>query len=121
MVHLVCIDSTSFGEVVIDGQKYGDVLIVGGDVIPRKRRLLERMFGTSHVLSMEEIQRLLSNSPEVVVIGTGQSGVLKVKEEQRKLLSSKAQLVELDTPQAIDEYNRLSKDKRVNALIHTTC
>jgi hypothetical protein len=118
---LVHIDSTSFGEVVVDGKKYCDVLIVGDKLIPRKRGLLERMFGTSHAISMEEVQQLLSNLPEVVIIGTGQSGVLKVQEEHRKLLSLKAQLIELDTPQAVDEYNRLSKDKRVNILIHTTC
>ncbi|HID71967.1 MAG TPA: hypothetical protein EYP29_04400 [Thermoplasmata archaeon] len=114
------IESTSFGKVVINGKNYGDVLIIGEKIIPRNKGLLKMLFGTSHAISEDEIRMLLKNEPEVVVIGTGQVGVLKVREEVRKKLEAKAELIVAKTPEAVKIFNQLS-GKRVNALLHTTC
>jgi len=45
------IDSTQFGEVVIDGRKYSQVLIVGNSVIERDYKKLKELFNTSHKIS----------------------------------------------------------------------
>jgi hypothetical protein len=113
---MIRIDSTSFGEVVINGQSFGDVLIVGQEIKPRRR------IGSSHRIGLTELEALLSQSPDVVLIGTGQSGVLEVDSiAKQKISASGVELIILPTPAAISKFNELIKTKRVNALIHTTC
>lgn len=118
---MVKFESTSFGEIIIDGKSYGDVLVIGGKVIPRRRTFLKRVYGTSHVIGKEEAEELLKGNPEVVIVGTGQSGLLEVSKEIRREIGQKAKLTILRTPEAIREFNQISHDKKVNALIHTTC
>jgi hypothetical protein len=113
---MIKIDSTSFGQVVINGQSFGDVLIVGGEIKPRRR------IGSSHRIGLSEVEALLSQAPDVILIGTGQSGVLKVDSiSKQRITASGAELIILPTPAAINKFNELVKTKRVNALIHTTC
>lgn len=45
------IDSTKFGEITIDGKKYGQVLIVGGAVFERNEEKLRELFGTEEFYS----------------------------------------------------------------------
>ncbi len=119
---VVRFDSTSFGKVVIDRTTYGDVLVVGTRVLPRKKDALRRAFGTSHALSEEEVERLLEDNPQAVIIGTGQSGLLRVeKAVEEKIKAAGAKLILLKTPEAIEKFNEISRNNKVNALIHTTC
>lgn len=119
----VSFDSSSFGEVVINGRSYGDVLVVGNQVEERNDPRLERELGSDHLVGDWEVKELLSNDPEVVIIGSGVSGVLRVQPQIREQFKKvKVELVVLTTPQAIEEYNSLvSMGKKVNALIHSTC
>lgn len=116
-------DSTKFGSVTVNGQEYKDILVIGGEIIPRDLDMLHREYGTGHVVSPEELDQLLSGGPDVLVIGTGQYGALKIEEDVReKIKKAGASLVLTTTPQAIREYNRLAgEEKKVNALIHVTC
>ncbi|MBI5229105.1 hypothetical protein HY991_03270 [Candidatus Micrarchaeota archaeon] len=120
---MVKFDSTSFGEVWINGQKHGDVLIVEGEIIPRDIGNLKKIFGTSHRISEDEANKLLEGKPEYIVIGKGQDGVLQIDDSiMKKFESAGVQLIDLETPEAIEKFNELhSKRKKVNALIHTTC
>ncbi|MEW6070022.1 MAG: MTH938/NDUFAF3 family protein [Candidatus Thermoplasmatota archaeon] len=108
------IERTSFGKVVIDGKSYGDVLIVEGKILERD---WER---GSHRVSKGEVKKLLSGKPDIVIIATGQDGVLDANDVIAEIGKS-AELVILETPEAIKKFNELSKSKKVNALIHTTC
>lgn len=119
----VLFDSFRFGEVVIGGKSYGDLLVVGEKIEERDDLRLERELGTDHLIGDWEVTRLLSGHPEIVLIGTGTVGVLKVEEGVReKIKNAGAKLVVLPTPLAIREYNTLvGQGKRVNALIHSTC
>jgi len=63
------IDSTTFGSVTINGEKYGQVLIVGEIVEEREEKKLYSLFGTTHYIGDWEVERLLSNKPEIVIIG----------------------------------------------------
>ena len=119
---IIQFESTSFGKVVIDGKTYGDVLIANNEVVPRNRGLLRKVFGTSHKINEEEVERLLEGDVEVIIIGTGQSGVLSVDSRIReKINSADVELIEAKTPEAIKLFNSLTGEKKVNALIHTTC
>lgn len=115
-------DSTSFDEVIINGIKYGGVLVIGDSVIPRGKSLANKVFGTSHAISNQELEMLIANTPDVIIVGTGQSGALEVREDVRKELEkADIELEVYKTTEAIRRYNEISTLKKVNALVHTTC
>lgn len=120
---MIKFESTAFGRVVIDGITHGDVTVVNGEVAGRDTAGLKELYGTTHLIGEDEGDSLFSGDPEAIVIGTGQFGAFKVKDEWRARCSKAGvDLVELRTPKAIAAFNRLSKDgRRVNALVHTTC
>lgn len=120
---MVRFDRTWFGGVSVDGKEHDDVLIVGEKVLDRDDIVPGWFEGRSHhTVYDHELKKLLEGNPEVIVIGNGQDEVLRVPAEVEQAIRKKGiELVVLETPKAIEEYNRLSKTKRVNALIHTTC
>jgi hypothetical protein len=112
------ISRTWFGGVEIDGKRYRDVLIVEGEIIDRGKW----GYFDTHTVSERELKELLRGNPEVILIGSGQSGVLEVPTEVEEEIKKRGiELIVLETPKAIERYNELSKVKKVNALIHTTC
>lgn len=117
------IDSVSWGKIFINGQKFDQVIISGGKVLPRETEKLEKLFGTTHTIGDWEQELLSMVDPEVIIIGNGYNGVLKVSGEMReKLGHSGAEIKVLLTPAAVSEFQKLvSQGKRVSALIHTTC
>jgi len=117
------IDSTQFGEVVIDGKKYNQVLIIGDSIIERDYEKLKDLFGTSHKIGEWETEALLKEIPEIVIVGTGQDGKLEVdKNFLEKMRKNSVKVIAQITPEAIKIYNeKVKAGKRVNALIHTTC
>lgn len=117
------IDQVSWGEVKVNGQGYHQVLVIGDQVIERDKPKLEKLFGTTHEIGDWEQEKLLSNHPEVILVATGWSGIMKVKEEFKNQIEKLGvELKMVLTPKVIGEYHRLiAEGKRVNALIHTTC
>ncbi|HUW24679.1 MAG TPA: MTH938/NDUFAF3 family protein [Patescibacteria group bacterium] len=127
---MIQINNADWGKIEVDGQEYRQVLIIGDEVLERDDKKLHQLFNTTHQIGDWEEELLFSGKPEVMVIGNGFDGVLEVSEKfkarlaARQVQSSKLgiELRILKTPQAVEEFNRLSKEgKRVNALIHTTC
>lgn len=114
-----------FGMVKFDDREYSHDIVVhtDGNVKKRDKGHSKRKYGTSHILCADEIEILLDENPEVLVVGCGQVGVLKVGEDARKILAAKnVDLVDLPTQKATDEFNRLkNKGRRVAAIIHVTC
>lgn len=70
-----------------------------------------------------EVEKLLSNKPEIIIIGTGTAGDLRITPEIRKKFEKAgSELITETTPVAIEEYHSLVKmGKKVNVLIHSTC
>jgi hypothetical protein len=54
------IESTTFGAITIDRKTYEhDVVIrLSGEVVKRKTKLSKKLYGTSHVLSKDEVKFL---------------------------------------------------------------
>jgi hypothetical protein len=110
------IDSYSFGRIVIDGKIYTrDVLIFSDRVIsPWWRK-------DGHLLAMEDLQDVLREKPDVLVIGKGYSGVMKVPDALVKVLAIEGiRVVVKDTAEAVGVFNILNNPKKVAAL-HLTC
>jgi len=117
------IESTKFGEITIDGRKYGQVLLIGDLVLEREAMRLEEVFGTTHRIGDWETEQLLHDKPQVVIVGTGQNGILQVDEKfLQRMQGSGVEVIVNITPQAIKIYSeKVNQGERVNALMHTTC
>ncbi len=120
---MIQIDSVEWGKIVINGQEYNQVLIIGDEVFERDDKKLHQLFKTTHQIGDWEEKLLFSGKPKLIVIGNGFDGVLEASEKfkgQSERLGIELKI--LKSPQAVDEFNKLSKaGKKVNALIHTTC
>lgn len=114
-----------FGMVKFGGKDYSHDIVIHTDdrVEKRNKDISRRKYDTSHILSAEEVTDLLDENPEVIIIGRGQSGMLKIGKDTAELLSEKkVKLVDPPTPEAIEEFNKLkNQGKRVAAVIHITC
>lgn len=117
------IDKVSWGKVKIDGQDHHQVLLVGNEVMERENDKLRDLFGTTHRMGDWEKKRLFSGKPEIVLVATGWSGLVKIDDDfKRELEKKEIELQTVLTPKVVKRYNQLIQEgRRVNALIHTTC
>lgn len=111
------IDSYSFGQVVTNGRKYTS------DVIVFPNRVRDNWWRKEgHSLHVEDIGEILQEKPEVLVVGTGSSGLVRIPEETRERIESEGiELIAEPTERACETFNRLSKSKKVVAALHLTC
>ncbi|MBI4285619.1 MAG: hypothetical protein HY670_06940 [Chloroflexi bacterium] len=116
------ISSSGFGFIVIDGKQYvHDVQILPDGTV--KEREASKSRAGSHTVTRTELENIKPTQPDVVVIGTGVSGLVRLAGDievyQKR---AKLNLMLLATPQAVTEFNRLTGEgKKVAALIHVTC
>ncbi len=116
------IDSTSFGSINVNGDTYKyDILIrLNGQVEKRKKGLSKELYGTSHKISLEEAKYIYEEGTEKLIIGTGQTGFVKLSEEAEDFFREKKCGVELlPTPWAIERWNELKG--KITAMFHVTC
>jgi hypothetical protein len=107
-----------FGEIEVDGRIYtGDIKIVAGSVISNWWRK------EGHVLASCDIEEILSDPPQVLVVGMGLPGLMKVNGELReRLVASGTSLIEEPTASAVVTFNRLTKSgAKVAGAFHLTC
>jgi hypothetical protein len=111
------IDSYSFGRIVIDGKTYTtDVIIYPGRVDASWWRK------EGHRLQTVDLGDAIAARPDLLIIGTGYSGVMDVPEETRKFISSKGIEARIEpTGKAVDDFNALQGKKTVIAALHITC
>ena len=73
-------------------------------------------------MAVADLEPFLSSSPEVVVVGTGNSGLMEVLPELRHYLEGQGiGLIAETTDRACQTYNQLSGQQRVVAALHLTC
>jgi len=109
------IEGYSFGNIVIEGKTYTkDVIIFPDRVLsPWWRR-------EGHFLQMADLGEVLKESPGVLVIGKGYSGLMAVPDEVIKGLESMGFIVKVSkTTEAVDIYN--ASQGRSIAALHLTC
>ncbi len=111
------IDSCQFGQIVISGRKYTSDVIIFPD---RVRGDWWRK--TGHQLRLEDIAEVIAAKPEVLVVGTGDSGLMKVLPEVQQALEAQGiQLITEATDKACQIYNQLCHSQKVVAALHLTC
>ncbi len=114
------IDSYSFGRITVDGKNYtNDIKIINGRLVSNWWRK------EGHFLQLEDIEDILSAEPEVLIIGTGAAGVMRV--DSRLLHEVEKRNIKahvLKSAEAVRLFNDLSKKlgpEKVSLAIHLTC
>ena len=113
------IDKYSFGSIRIDGRDYTqDVILLGGEV---KGPWWREAGG--HVYALQDFGDVVEAAPEVVVLGTGYFGRVKVLDETLEALAEAgSEIVVEKTGGAVECFNRFADDRRnVAAALHLTC
>jgi hypothetical protein len=107
----------SFGSITIDGKAYrSDVIIFPGRVQGSWWRK------EGHYLRPEDLEEVIEAKPELVVIGTGASGVMEVPADTIKWLEGKGMKVKVArTGEAVEIYNSLKDNTSAVAALHLTC
>lgn len=111
------IESYDFGKIIIDGRSYTSDVIVFPDRVDdswwRKK---------GHKLCIGDIKEIVEAKPEVLVVGTGYYGRMKILSETLEYLKSNGiEVMSNKTEDACEAFNRLSKTKKVVAALHLTC
>lgn len=112
------IDSYSFGVMKVDGAEYRTDLIVFPDRIKQNWRRKE-----GHTLTIEDISDILEIRPEVLVVGKGASGLMRVPASTKKALQEQGiELIAEDTGRAWQVFNeQLERGKKTVGAFHLTC
>ena len=105
------IDSYDFGVMVINGKRYTS------DVIVFPEKIIDGWWRREgHKVYTEDLK-------EILVIGTGYYGLMKISPEASEALKShEIELVAQPTGEAYQTFNKLLKsNKRVAGAFHLTC
>lgn len=116
------IEHTEFGSITIAGETYEhDVLIrLTGAVKKRKKKLSSAIYGTSHIISIGEAEHVYESGAHRLIIGAGQTGLVRLSDEAAAYFKKQDCRVELlPTPEAIRAWNEA--EDAVIGLFHVTC
>ncbi|MBU1045694.1 hypothetical protein KJ616_01070 [Patescibacteria group bacterium] len=119
------IEEYRFGKIIIDGGEYNYDVEVDweGEVLEWTRK-------SSHIIDREDIERALEKEPEIIVIGTGESGVAQVTEDAKQACREQGvKLIADITEEAVKTFNVICAESleeegeqaEVIGLFHLTC
>ena len=116
------IDNTKFGSITIEGtvSEHDIIIRLNGQVEKRKKKLSKAVYGTSHIVSLDEAKHIYEEGAERLVIGAGQQGMVKLSNEAAEYFKQrKCQVELLPTREAIQAWNEA--EGTVIGLFHITC
>jgi hypothetical protein len=115
----VHIDRYGFGSITVDGETYRkDLFILRGEITSPWWR-----DAGGHVFAPADLEPLIEAAPDVVVLGTGYFGLVKVLDGTRAAFTAAGtELVVGKTGQVVERFNQLADAGRdVAAALHLTC
>ena len=112
------IESYNFGKIIINSEEYHSDIIIYKNSINDKWWRKE-----GHNLCIDDIREIINKKPDVLIIGTGNFGLMKVSKEliENIKLSGIEQVIVKKTGDACTEYNKLYKSTNLIAAFHLTC
>jgi len=112
------IESYKFGEIIINGKEYSSDLIIFKEYIYDNWWRKE-----GHNLCIEDIKEIINKKPDILIIGTGNFGLMKVSKEliENIKMTGIGKIIIKKTGDACTEYNKLYKQKNIVAAFHLTC
>lgn len=119
------IEEYQFGSIIIDGKTYNyDIQLKWtGEVLKWWRN-------ESHIIDVEDVKKAIEESPDIIIIGTGESGLAQVTERAKKEIKSKGIKLIIDKiEEAVKTFNVICEEskeeegeqKKVIGLFHLTC
>jgi len=113
------VDSYSFGRIVINGREFKNDVIVSQEEVINPRWWRKE----GHNVHPEDIGEIVSANPEIVVFGTGASGIMRVSEEVLKGLKERGiDVIQQLTKDAVKTFNQMVKEgRKVILAAHLTC
>ncbi len=112
------VEEYEFGRIVIKGREFqNDVIVFPDRVSPDWRRK------DGHSLTMENLKEVVEYGPDLLIVGRGANGVLRIPEETRKALREiNIQLSDEITGKAIQLFNKsVEKEEKTVGAFHLTC
>jgi len=111
------VEDYRFGEIKILGKIYKSDVIIYPDYVDANW-----WRGQSHDLAVSDLKAVIESNPEVIIIGTGASGLMQVSKETRDYLTGLGiETIILSTKEACQEYNRTCNTRKAIACLHLTC
>lgn len=112
------IDSYKFGLVVIDGESFSNDCLVLGNKVKSDWWRKE-----GHLLNPEDLEEVAKIKPDVLVVGCGAYGVMKISEQTKEMLQRNGvELEAFDTSDAVKRFNELAEQRQnAAAALHLTC
>jgi len=112
------IEAYGFGSMTVMGQKHrNDLKIIDREVVGNWWRK------EGHAIYAEDIDDILYSTAEILVVGTGAYGGMKLTEEATRAIKGRGiELVAVPTKEAVTIFNTLhGQGKRVAGAFHLTC
>jgi len=111
------IDEYQFGKIIVNNIIYQKDIIIFPDYV-QSQWLREK----GHNLQISDLDSVINFKPEILIIGTGMFGLMKVDNDVRKTLKEKGikKILVEKTNHACEIYNKEGSKKKVAAL-HITC
>jgi hypothetical protein len=116
------LSDSGFGYITVDGLKIDHDIIIrlSGEIKKRKKKLSKAVYGTSHIIALEEAKYIYQDGSERLIIGAGQQGMVSLSDEAVDYFKKKKCKIDLHpTPKAIEKWN-IAKEA-VIGLFHITC
>jgi len=106
-----------FGQIAVDGKVYNSDLIILPD-----RVIANWWRQEGHRLAVDDLQDVIAAEVEVLVVGTGKFGAMKVPPETVEALQAHGIQCEIaPTDQACQIFEELRGHKPAAAALHLTC
>ena len=124
------IERSRFGSITISGQVYKkDILItLDGSVTERPKSLSKELYGTSHIISLAEMEAVIPPGAATIMIGMGMFDRVRLSPEAEEYLEAVGcQAILMPTPAAVQTWNETisasqgSKASSTVGLFHITC
>jgi len=111
------IESYRFGRMVVDGKSHiRDLILLPDRVVANWWRK------EGHRLLPDDLGEVLAAAPEVLVVGTGAFGMMRVAPETEEALrSAGVELRVAPTEEAMRIYNDIRERRRTAGAFHLTC
>jgi len=77
------IESYDFGRIVVNGRKFTSDVIIFPDRINGNWWRRE-----GDILSIDDVKKIVEGKPEVLIVGTGNSGLMKIPPQTERYLKS---------------------------------
>ncbi|HOI55030.1 MAG TPA: Mth938-like domain-containing protein [Phycisphaerae bacterium] len=112
------IDSYRFGEMLVNGQSFTSDLIIYDDHVDD-----QWWRENGHTVLKQDLDDILSARPEVLVVGRGKLGAMKIPQSTLDAVEEAGiQVVHARTAEAIEVFNQMSSTgKSVVGAFHLTC